>query len=49
MRSTELNKMGGAEIAMKRMGIRPSCQKNLEVREAKEVKVPNVAPPALQA
>lgn len=49
MRSTQLNKVHGAESAMKGMEVRPSCQKNLEVREVKEVKVPNVAPPALQA
>lgn len=30
--------MDGAEIVMKRMGVRPSCQKNLEIREGKEVK-----------
>lgn len=45
-----LSKMDGAEIAVKRMGIRPNYQRNLEIREEeKEVKVQKVAPPDLQA
>lgn len=33
-----MNKTDGAEIVIKRMGVRSSCQKNLEIRKGKEVK-----------
>lgn len=40
--------MGGAEMAIKGMGIRPNCQGTPEIREVKGMRVQKVAPPDRQ-
>lgn len=41
--------MGGAQITGQGVGTRPSCWRNLETADMKEVKAQNIAPPGLPA